>query len=80
MEFAQGKDSNNDNEDDDADSVDSGESWNKLTKVEEIITRKSLVCCPPQLGASLVRLVLMLYFLLLIFKYILPVIFILLLL
>ncbi len=35
-------------------SIESGESWNKLTKVEEIVTRRSLVCHPTDMGASLV--------------------------
>jgi len=38
-------------------SMESGESWNKLTKVEEIVTRRSLVCHPTDMGASLVSAV-----------------------
>ena len=36
-------------------SMESNDSWNKLTKVEEIVTRRSLVCHPTDMGASLVR-------------------------
>lgn len=37
-------------------SMESGDSWNKLTKVEEIVTRRSLVCYPADMGASLVSI------------------------
>ena len=36
-------------------SMESNDSWNKLTKVEEIVTRRSLVCHPTDMGASQVR-------------------------
>ena len=40
-------------------SVKSVDSWNALTKVEEIVTRRSIVCFPPELASPQVSLILL---------------------